>query len=208
MPNDTFFNLPAEKRNKLTSVAVQAFAHAYYHDVSVDAIVNAAGIPKGSFYQYFQNKADMYRYLIRYADDAKIERLKAVFAAIGRLGFTEFLRTLFLEGARIDREQPALANLRNRFIFEGDDKMHKDLMEDSVRKSNELLADVLREYIKRGEVREDIDIELSAHIITVSTMTIIRYYLNGIDFNNEGAVMDVVDRMLSIIENGVKIRRE
>jgi hypothetical protein len=61
------------------------------------------------------------------------------------MSFSDFFRELFLKGARIDRQTPELAPLRNRFIFEADDKMHQELLEDSVRKE---LKSIARRYLK------------------------------------------------------------
>ena len=49
MPSSTFFNLPAEKRERLLAAARAEFARAPYEDASVNRIIRAAGIPRGSF---------------------------------------------------------------------------------------------------------------------------------------------------------------
>ena len=64
MPTTTFFNLPPEKREKLLRCARAEFARAPFADASVNRIIRAAGIPRGSFYQYFRDKGDLFRYLL------------------------------------------------------------------------------------------------------------------------------------------------
>ncbi|MFD1671225.1 TetR/AcrR family transcriptional regulator [Agrilactobacillus yilanensis] len=64
MPKQTFFNLPEEKQQHLLAVARQAFSKAPFDKVSIASIIAAAEIPRGSFYQYFEDKADLYDYLI------------------------------------------------------------------------------------------------------------------------------------------------
>ncbi|MCI2106379.1 MAG: TetR/AcrR family transcriptional regulator [Intestinimonas sp.] len=65
MPSTTFFNLPEEKRQRLLAAARSEFAHVPYPDVSINQIIRGAGIPRGSFYMYFQDKADLFRYLLQ-----------------------------------------------------------------------------------------------------------------------------------------------
>ena len=65
MPKDTFFNLPTEKRDKIIDAAIEQFAELHYSKVTVDQIVKSAGIPKGSFYQYFENKDDLFPTIYR-----------------------------------------------------------------------------------------------------------------------------------------------
>lgn len=64
MPKKTFFNLPEEKQQHLLTVARDAFSKASFDKVSITSIITAAQIPRGSFYQYFEDKADLYDYLI------------------------------------------------------------------------------------------------------------------------------------------------
>ena len=63
MPTSTFFHLPEEKREKLLQAARREFARAPYADVSINRIIHAAGIPRGSFYMYFADKEDLFLFL-------------------------------------------------------------------------------------------------------------------------------------------------
>ena len=64
MPTGTFFRLPEEKRMRLVESAWEEFTHISYADVSINKIIQAAGIPRGSFYQYFDGKEDLFFYLL------------------------------------------------------------------------------------------------------------------------------------------------
>lgn len=65
MPTSTFFNLPPPKREKLLRAAMAEFARRPYGEVSINRIIQAAEIPRGSFYQYFADKTDLFRYVLR-----------------------------------------------------------------------------------------------------------------------------------------------
>lgn len=69
MPSTTFYNLPEEKRERLLAAARAEFARVAYEEASVNRIIRAAGIPRGSFYMYFTDKEELFRYLMeRYGD--------------------------------------------------------------------------------------------------------------------------------------------
>ena len=69
MPSTTFFNLPEEKRERLLAAARAEFARTSYGEASVNRIIRAAGIPRGSFYMYFTDKGELFRYLMeRYGE--------------------------------------------------------------------------------------------------------------------------------------------
>ena len=64
MVHQTFLNLPEEKRVRMLQSAVDEFIRLPYERTSINRIVENAGIPKGSFYQYFDGKDDLYGYCI------------------------------------------------------------------------------------------------------------------------------------------------
>lgn len=64
MPTSTFFNLPPEKRAKLLRAAVGEFSQKPYGEVPLSRIIAGAGIPRGSFYQYFSDKTDLFVYVL------------------------------------------------------------------------------------------------------------------------------------------------
>lgn len=64
MPKPTFLNLPDEKRNRIIELALDEFSTHPYRQASLSRIVARAGIAKGSMYQYFENKLDLYQWLV------------------------------------------------------------------------------------------------------------------------------------------------
>ena len=64
MCTETFLRLPEEKRRRFLDAAWEEFTSARFTDVSINQIVRRAGIPRGSFYQYFAGKDDLFAYLL------------------------------------------------------------------------------------------------------------------------------------------------
>jgi len=64
MPKQTFFHLPKDKQDTLIQSAKEEFSRVPLHDASIANIIKNAGIPRGSFYQYFEDKEDLYFYLL------------------------------------------------------------------------------------------------------------------------------------------------
>ncbi|GIN87383.1 TetR family transcriptional regulator [Heyndrickxia sporothermodurans] len=64
MPKQTFFHLSKEKQETLIQSAKKEFSRVPLHEASIANIIKYAGIPRGSFYQYFENKEDLYFYLL------------------------------------------------------------------------------------------------------------------------------------------------
>ena len=60
MIHQTFYRLPDEKRARLLASAHREFTQHTYEKTSINRILDEAKIPKGSFYQYFDDKSDLF----------------------------------------------------------------------------------------------------------------------------------------------------
>lgn len=64
MPKKTFYNLKDEKRKKIERALIKEFTNESFEKASISNIIEMAGIPRGSFYQYFEDKEDAIYYVI------------------------------------------------------------------------------------------------------------------------------------------------
>ena len=64
MPSETFLRLPEEKRMRLVDAAWEEVLRVPFEEVSINKIILRARIPRGSFYQYFADKKDLFFYLL------------------------------------------------------------------------------------------------------------------------------------------------
>lgn len=105
MPKPTFFNLKEAKRKAITDAFLQEFSNTAFDDASITTVVKALGIAKGSVYQYFEDKQDLFSYLIEYCSKTKLKY-------VGTLrrddyeDYWQYFRTLFEKGIQFDRENP------------------------------------------------------------------------------------------------------
>ncbi len=64
MPSQTFFNLPKEKQKLIYESAIKEFSRVSFDEASINQIIHNANISRGSFYMYFEDKEDLYDYLL------------------------------------------------------------------------------------------------------------------------------------------------
>lgn len=76
MPTQTFFNLPEDKKQILINAAIKEFSRAPLYETSIANIVKEAAIPRGSFYQYFEDKEDLYFHLLQSITDTRQKNFK------------------------------------------------------------------------------------------------------------------------------------
>lgn len=115
MPKQTFFNLPEDKREQITDVAIDEFAENDYQNVSISRLVARAGIAKGSFYQYFEDKEDLFRYLLTLLAQEKQAFLSEP-PPDPQMDIFEYLRWLMHEGVRFEFAHRRLSQVGYRAI--------------------------------------------------------------------------------------------
>lgn len=77
MAKQTFLNLPEDKRNMVVSALKKEFSRVPLKDALVSNIIIDAKIPRGSFYQYFNDIEDAFYYIIgEYSKDIKRKLLE------------------------------------------------------------------------------------------------------------------------------------
>lgn len=132
-PRPTFENLPDEKRRRIVELAIDEFSERPYSQASLSRIVARAGIAKGSVYQYFPNKLELYRWLVtRELADRKRAALATVATRPGGDVFAQ-LEQMVYAGMRFQLENPRLARLAAN-LFEPDadpavSALHRELRE-------------------------------------------------------------------------------
>ena len=76
MPKDTFLNLSEDKKNKIINAAKKEFARVPIEEASIKNIVEEAEIARGSFYQYFESKEDLLKYILKSKEENLDKYLK------------------------------------------------------------------------------------------------------------------------------------
>ena len=202
MPKQTFYNLPKEKRETILDAALEAFANDAYSKVTVDQIVQRAGIPKGSFYQYFTNKEDIYRYLFATLTMEKGEVFEDIFDAMDSMDFSTFIRKLYMEGIGFEYRREAYEGLRDRFLKNCSKELREDILEEMIPQSNALFERVISHYKEAGELRGDLDVMLSAEMMTALTVFMSNRLVSG--KHERENVEDTFLKMIEILEKGLK----
>ncbi len=164
MPTTTFHNLSQEKRERITKAALDIFNKKGYDDTSIADIVKAAGIPRGSFYQYFESKFDVFYMLLKEAQKKKIEYLAPLLEKRKDEPFFDIVMDAFSLALRYLRDYPEYALLGRHMYHAGAEEVLKvveRLDEEGIK--NPLFF--LKRDQERGHIRKDIDIRVLARMI-------------------------------------------
>lgn len=192
MPKDTFFNLPEEKRNKIIQAAIDIFAELHYSNVTINKLVKHAGIPKGSFYQYFENKDDLYIYLFNDIGDKKTEVFERLKAKTSDISFKEYMMEYIMGLKNLEASNDQITHLKREFLNECPQDIKKQILKKEMPRSIKVFREVIDAYVKKGEFRKDLDSNVAAYV-TVMSISNLEYYDYG---NGE----DVISALTGIID--------
>lgn len=165
MPTTTFFNLPEEKRQKLIDCALDEFAAREYDSASISQIVARAGIAKGSLYQYFSDKRELYGYLLELAAAKKGELMAAARPPRPDMPVFETLGWLLEVMLSFELQYPRLAQLGFRAAY-GKSPLPPEVLQKGRQASTDYFRALIERGQRSGELRREIDPSTAAWMLT------------------------------------------
>jgi TetR/AcrR family transcriptional regulator len=167
MPRPTFYNLPEEKRSRVTEVAIEEFSDHGFRGASISRIVARSDIAKGSFYQYFDNKADLFEWLLfDVAARRKIAWLAALPDAVAG-DFWAVLARLLVAGIGLGLANPRLSRMAADLWHPSNDPEMRRLFENFSRKTRATWRNVLELGMADGHIRADLDLDVATEFLIV-----------------------------------------
>ncbi len=174
MPSTTWHNLSDEKRERVLLAAAAEFGARGFSAGSLNVVARDAEIAKGSLFQYFTDKLDLFRHvsteMARRTRRHMEERLDAYLADGPEL--FAVLRRMLVDWIVFHRENVLARQMLLAVTFEPDPAVRQALRETLDSHFVELIGDVVRMAEKDGALREGTSTEhLATWIHTLFTHT-------------------------------------
>ena len=114
----TFHNLSPEKQERVLSAALGEFSDKGYQQASVNTMVSASGIAKGSIYQYFKDKKSLFLYIFDFAIGMVRRTLLAVKEETRDEDFFVRLEKSLVAGVAFIQRHPRVYGLYLKILFD------------------------------------------------------------------------------------------
>ena len=206
LPKDTFYNLPAVKRTLICQVAIAEFAENEYELASINRIVTKSGISKGSFYQYFENKKELFLYLLQLIAEEKVKYISPIMANPDEHGLFTLLREMYISGIRFAEEHPDYAEIGNKLLRNKDAPIYIEAIASNMPAAYEFIGTLLESAIATGEVRADIDIKMIAFLIASMSTLVVAYHMENVTHSYDKKMMVTIDKFLDFLRDGISKR--
>jgi len=204
VPKPTFFNLPADKREHIFNCALREFAEHPYEQASLTEIVNAAGIAKGSMYQYFADKKDLYKYVVQTVYQHKRSFLQPVWDKAGEIEFFELLSLYYRRSWRFARQFPYEHRVTVNFWDSRDEAVRAEILREREIRNVEF-SGLLEHGSQAGVIAAEIDQEAAWFVYHAVGRALIDNFLEQDVSAEEHEVF--IDSVLAILEWGLRSRK-
>lgn len=209
MPKDTFYNLPDKKKERIETVAIDEFSSKGYDQATISSIVKKAKIAKGSFYQYFDNKEDLFKHILDLIGKEKIEFMSPILKNPDEHDFLTLIKEVYLSAVRFGANRPKLLFIASELNNNKSHPIYKDFVEKGKKQAIAIYSDLIKLGIERGELRKTIDVHFLAFTISSMGFNLNEYYFEYIDHDNldyeeySHKIIELVDKQIDILEKGI-----
>lgn len=210
MPKQTFLNLPAEKREQIVSAAVEEFAANGLENASTNRIIAKSGISKGSFYQYFEDKHDVFDYLVTLLGEEK----QAFFAnqrpPTANMDTFGYYRWIIKTGMEFNSAKPRLVQAVSRVLL-NEGVYYGKKFEKYRDQTTQALQGMIEKAIQSGEVDPSVDVDLAVMVMETWTNAISTYFLREgmkeddvFTWLHSAETQEKIDKLLYVMEYGLR----
>ncbi len=209
MPKETFFNLSEEKRRKIEDIALDEFAEYGLEGASINRIVAAAEIAKGSFYQYFNDKLDLYSHIIARIGELKLAYISPVMQNPEGHDFFVFLEEIYKSGIAFAKDHPKESVIGFEIYNNQSNPVFEEIMLENRQEGLDFYEFLIDKGIERGEIDPKIDKAFTSHILMQMQFSMLDYFLENNDEETwVDELMPTVTLMLNFIKNGIQSQRK
>lgn len=174
MPKHTFFKLKEEKKEAIIQAFLFEFSHHSYEDASITAVVKKLGIAKGSIYQYFEDKLDLFLYLKQESEQTKMQYIMHLSRG-DYPDFWSYYRELYVQGIKFDEEHPLQSRFLYHINFLTSSPAIKELAKSWKEKALVMMQSMIKKEIEEGHFRNDVPLLSMAHFLYTISISIGEY---------------------------------
>lgn len=202
IPTKTFENLSKEKQNRIINASIKEFSKRSFEEAKLSNIIKESKIPRGSFYQYFKDKRDLYLHIMEVSKNTKMRYLGDVFNEAGQISFLDLFRKLFVSGIKFALEHEDLVSI-GRLLVTSRGPIYDEVMKDSLAQAEEMYINFIEIDKAKGIIRQDIDSRVLGTLVVNLSNNIVIDSFKDRDTNFEN-LLTRIDNLINIFRKGIE----
>ncbi len=200
MPKETFINLSPEKQEKVMRSAISEFLKHGFEKGNIGDIAKNAGVAKGSMYQYFDNKKELFLFCLKWSMELLLKKNdKHITMQNKEMDVFVFLyQNSKAAWLQLKEEREIVIFMQNIFLGKYN-SFADDSMSYITKLSDEYLLNLIKDGKNNGSIRNDIDDTILSLFITGVSFKIKEHLMNQARSLGE----DIVDEDFEVFEKEI-----
>ncbi|ADL08879.1 TetR/AcrR family transcriptional regulator [Thermosediminibacter oceani] len=187
-----------ERYESIIKAAGELFTRKGFHETKMEEIAELAGIGKGTVYEYFRSKKELFFDVIKYCTSNFLDDFKSA-AAKGK-GYRERLDNALSVLVRYFRESSSFFKLMIKDHRHIDEKLYEWLV-DVKRTTAKIVQDILEEGMKAGELKPVTPVIPALMLLESCHLVLFSELFPEDGYDPESIKMTVID----IVLNGIRV---
>lgn len=214
MPYQEFYILPQEKYTEILSAAICLFSDQPYQSVSVEAIIRSAGISQSSFYQYFEDKKDLYLYILEFGMARKLALVNDLQKPVTYFKTFEYLKLIMQASVQFEIQYPDLARIAYRAFVE--ETPFPEELDDLAKQGGAAhFSDLLAQGVLHDDVAPWVDMHMATYLLQTVYHSFGHYMINRLKITHpqsppqslnvftEEAALDLFNNLMELLQAGM-----
>lgn len=206
MPKETFLRLRIDKQERIMRTAISEFIKNGFERTKVGDIAAGAGVAKGSIYQYFDDKKDLFVYCAEWGLEVFMKKLDERMH-IGDMDIFEYFEDNVPKTEVLEEEHELAVFMQ---LIEREPGLIDASMQSMYSIADAYIKKLIQNSKKKGTVRTDIDDDLlMVYFLGVTERFEQRWMARYIDFTkdmieeNSALMQKELGQMLKLLKNGM-----
>jgi len=171
IPKQTFFNLNQEKQKRIIECAIDEFSERSFENAKLSNIIKNANISRGSLYQYFEDKFDIYTYILEIAKNEKMKYISPLLANPKEISFIDLFKEMYVSGIKFALKNPKLVKMITH-LLSTKGEIYNRVMKDTLRMAIGLYVDLIELDKQAGRIKKSINSEVLAQLVIDMTINV------------------------------------
>ncbi len=198
MARPRFANLDLDTRHRILETAAEEFAARGFEGVSLNQLIDRLGMSKGSFYYYFDDKADLFNTVAGLAWAIVLPVEKLDLETFNAENYWSSLEALMLEARARVRANPWLVGFTRLMYDPPEIAGVRESLAEKFDEARQWQAELIRRGQALGTVRDDLPVELLQALLVGADEAGDRWFVNNWDRLGEEEIERLFEEVFAI----------